>query len=198
MKVCRVKITGQQLLTHNRQLADPLNEFVREKAKITSKRKKTDDDYLKISELEFLGGLYLDEEKRYIIPDKNIKSMLGDAAKSFKEGPKCKEGITILNHAILSCDGDSLSPQKRFKKGYYRREPLKQGMSVIIRTRPLFTNWSAEFEIFYDESLIDPDMLDRWLDVGARLKGIGDGRPSFGRFEIQEIAHAELEKANAA
>lgn len=197
MKVCRVKVNGAQLLMHNRQLADPLNAFVRAKAKITSKRKKTDDDHLKISELEFLGGLYLNEDERYIIPDKNIKAMLGDAAKSFKEGPKCKEGITILNHSILNADEIKLSAKQRFDKECYRREPLKQGMSVIIRTRPVFNNWSAEFEIFYDESLIDPDMIDRWLDTAARYKGIGDGRPSFGRFEIKEIVHQEL-KSNAA
>jgi len=187
-------IEGQQLLMHNRQLADPLNYYVREKAKITAKRKKTYDDHMRGSELEFHGGLYLDDKKRPIVPDKNIKAMLGDAAKSFKEGKKCLEGITVLDHAVLSFDGPK-DMNKRFEKGYFRREPLKQNMSVIIRTRPIFHNWKAELEIYYDETLVDPEMLERWIDVASTYKGIGDGRPNFGRFTVKSIAHKVVTNA---
>lgn len=191
MKVCNVKIEGPYLLMHNRQLADPLNDFVRAKAEFTAKKQKTDDDHQKISEIEFFAGLYIDEKEQPIIPDKSIKAMLGDAAKSFREGPKCKEGVLIMNNSVLDFDGPK-SIHQRWKKKYYRREPLKQKTSVIIRTRPSFNNWKAELEIFYDEKIVNPDMLERWLDIASKYKGIGDGRPTFGRFNIAEITHKEI------
>jgi len=191
MKICRVKIKGTDLLMHNRQLADPLNEWTKAKAKVTSKKKKTEDDHMEIARLEFMGGLYLDDAGDFIIPDKNIKAMLGEAAKTFKQGKACKEGVTVMNPSKLAYDGPK-SAEQRFKSRCYRREPLKQGMAVIVRTRPQFRNWDAELEIYYDESLVDPETLNQWLDTAARLKGIGDGRPNFGRFDIVETNHMEM------
>ena len=56
-----VKIQGDQLLMHNGQLADPLNEHTKRLKEFTSKKRKSDDDHIKIGEIEFQGGLYFDD-----------------------------------------------------------------------------------------------------------------------------------------
>lgn len=59
----------------------------------------------------------------------------------------------------------------------------------IIRSRPRFEQWSATFEIVYDEALVpNPEILRTIVnDAGARI-GVGDYRPQkrgwFGRYAL--------------
>ena len=55
----RAEAGGSPLVMHNERLADPLDEYVRDIAKLSRKRQKTEADHLEIARLEFLGGLYL-------------------------------------------------------------------------------------------------------------------------------------------
>src|SRR5262249_49765792 len=48
---------GSPLVMHNERLADPLDPFARDIAKVSKKRNKTEADHLEIARLEFLGGM---------------------------------------------------------------------------------------------------------------------------------------------
>ena len=41
-----------------------MNKFAKAMKAITSKRKKTDEDYIELARLEFFGGLYADDQGR--------------------------------------------------------------------------------------------------------------------------------------
>jgi hypothetical protein len=70
------------------------------------------------------------------------------------------------------------------------RRAVVQG-NGIIRSRPKFEAWSADFDVLYDPDLItDEDIFKAVLtDAGNRI-GIGDYRPQktgwFGRFNVAE------------
>ena len=59
MKHFSITIDGTApFIMHNSRLADKLDPITRQKAVVAAKRKKTDEDDLEISRLEWLGGLY--------------------------------------------------------------------------------------------------------------------------------------------
>lgn len=203
MKKAIVKIKGATLLTHNRQLADPINPIVRAKGEVNKKKAKdkTIDDHMKLSELEFFGGLYTDAEfsddsnvyvknimdSNIVLPADNIKAALGDGAKYFRQGPKCKSSLTIIDKLQeFKFDGPK-KPVDRWKKGFFLRKPIKQGPSVIVRTRPIFHNWEGVVEAYFDDEQIDDDHFKKWFDIVANLKGLCDDRPNHGRFEIEKM-----------
>jgi hypothetical protein len=47
---------------HNSRLADPLDPIAKELKAASSKRKKTEPDFLEMEEIEFRGGIYHDTE----------------------------------------------------------------------------------------------------------------------------------------
>src|SRR5438034_496029 len=82
----RTRLVGTtELNLHNIQLADPSNRWTKEIAKLTGKHKMTEEDREEKARLEFLGGLYL-SENRVVIPVQNVKRCLKEAAKAQRLG----------------------------------------------------------------------------------------------------------------
>ncbi|MBF0307555.1 MAG: hypothetical protein HQL41_18145, partial [Alphaproteobacteria bacterium] len=72
----RFRIEGTAaLLMHNGRLADPLNEYARILKSLASKRVKTDADFEKMAEVEWLGGLWT-WNKEPCIPSAVIEAAL--------------------------------------------------------------------------------------------------------------------------
>jgi hypothetical protein len=72
---------------------------------------------------------------------------------------------------------------------------VKIGNAKHIRVRPRFDQWSAKGELIITDDSITDQVLTRILDIGGRLKGLGDWRPSapqspgpFGTFEAKLIS----------
>ena len=69
---------------------------------------------------------------------------------------------------------------------------LRKGVMInrsrIIRIRPMIpVGWCLEFDLEFDASIIDPQsLLKAMIDAGA-LIGLGDWRPKFGRFLVEQI-----------
>jgi hypothetical protein len=64
------------------------------------------------------------------------------------------------------------------------------GQQKHIRVRPIFHRWSTEGEILVlEDQLIKRPILEQFLELGGRLKGLGDWRPgaptpgNFGMFK---------------
>ena len=80
MKHFSITIDGTApFIMHNSRLADKLDPITRQKAVVAAKRKKTDEDDLEISRLEWLGGLYWDDAIGPYLP--------GDKLLLFREKP---------------------------------------------------------------------------------------------------------------
>ena len=174
----------------NGQLADPMNKFSREIKKISSNRKKTDEHYLMMSQFEWVGGLYLDEDNRPCIPGIVLDGMLAEAAKKLKLGKVMKSAAEVLTSPLIEHDGpkkakaDDLKDLPRYKHS----GPVKVGTSKVIRTRPMFPVWSLEFDVQIDTEALEGRQLKDVIEKGGRFVGLGDFRPRFGKFVFRFMA----------
>jgi hypothetical protein len=175
------------LMQHNGQLADPLNRWSKLIKAISAKRKKTDADYAEMARLEFSGSLYMDPDGP-VIPSFSINAMLVNAAKKFREGDMARTGVFCFSHARLNYDGprtmDGLWAEERFRDARL----VKVQTARVVRTRPIFNEWSADITLDIDTSILNPNRVNEWMDTAGRLIGLLEMRPTLGRFTPKLVA----------
>lgn len=164
-------------------MADPLNPITKELKKISGKRGKTDADIEQMAKLEFLGGLYLVNGK-VVIPGEVIEGALVTAARKVKKGKTMLSAAFCAEAFPLVYDGEQ-DYEKRFENPEYRKT---MGVVIqrarIMRTRPVFNQWSANIEIMYDPEQINlSELMDILIKAGEL--GICDYRPKYGRFKVE-------------
>lgn len=185
------------LLLHNpANLADKSSPIAKAIREITDKKGKnrTDSDDAELQRLEHLGGLYLNEDDRVVIPGENIEGMLLAAAKAFRMGPKAKAGCFCEDNFLLSYKGPK-KPDELFKardaKGrqtFVDRRFVVVDRKRIMRTRPRFDSWSLSFQVTYATDVLSPGDIAKWVAHAGRLIGLCDSRPKFGRFKVVDGA----------
>ena len=172
------------LLMHNGQLANPMNKFAKAMKAITSKRKKTDEDHAQLADLEFTGGLYVDEQGRPVLPGEVVEATIVAGAKKTKKGKDAKSAIIVDGNFPVIYDGpktvDGLCGDERFR--YVAGVVV--GQSRVMRTRPMFKNWECKFTVHYLDEVFDPQEVIDFVETAGRVAGFGDCRPRFGRFEV--------------
>lgn len=176
------------LLMHNGLLADPLNPITKAISKISSKKKKTEADHMEMGRLQWMGSLYLDAQGKLIIPAENIKAMLIRAAVKNKLGTAFKAGVFCFEDPQLEYDGPKKKEKLWEDVRFRHRVPVKILMARVMRTRPMFSDWSMAFELKYLPEVVDVDQVKEAVVIAGRLIGLGDWRPNYGRFEITEVA----------
>ena len=184
-----VKIEGRSpLLMHNGDMVDPFNETCRKIKKLTGKgKKKTDEDLVQISELEFMAGLYLDEKGEPCIPGENLETMLKNAASKTKQGKDATAAIVCDGNFPLEYDGPR-DPKKLWEsKRFYKGCPAKVGQAKVWRTRPRFIKWALTFTVEFMEDIVNREAVEDWLHTAGRVIGLGDWRPKHGRFVVVSV-----------
>lgn len=189
----RASVGGSPLVCHNERLADPLDEFTRAIGAISGKRKKTVEDHEEISYLEFLGGMYTMPTALGIplngnnpvpaLPAWNILRCLQDGGRRQKRGLDVPRGVYPLADAVPIVYSGPTDPQKMWDDGAYA---LRKSVGIqkrrTMRTRPMFTDWSAELPVEVDKTVFDLHTLENiWKDAGI-YAGLGEMRPVYGRF----------------
>lgn len=145
-----------------------------------SKAKKTDD-------LE--SYVYRMDNGNIAIPGEYLRMATILAAK-FRQDPRSprksamdlyKAGISVLT--MLADTGKSTWE-------YEDRRRVQVQRNGITRARPaLKSGWSAEFELMVNlPEYITPDALNEVIGQAGRLCGMGDFRPTYGRFQITGFA----------
>jgi hypothetical protein len=65
----------------------------------------------------------------------------------------------------------------------------------VMRHRPRFEQWGAQFELAVDDNLLSPEMAHQLLSEAGQSIGIGDFRPEkrgpFGRFMVTKWEEAD-------
>ena len=192
MKTIKVKWTGiRPLVMHNGLMADPTNPLVRRIKEITSKgsKKLTDADYEERDRLEWDAGLYWDSRDGLIMPSDNIERCIQLGAQKSRIGKDVQAAVFCATpHAVINHAG----PKDKDKLYADPRYTLRKGVAVqksrIIRIRPMIpTEWSMSFDIEFDEGIVNPKSLLKAMADAGSLVGIGDWRPKFGRFLVEEI-----------
>lgn len=195
MKSLKLKWIGETpLLMSSDKLANPLSPEAKELKPLTKKRAKTDDDYATIMKMEWKFLMYFDADLGPYIPTNNIKQCMIQGASFRRMGPKfC--GV-LINAKGLKVKLDYPGP--RTLKGLEAKfDEFQLTTSVVVsrarvmKCRPMFSNWSLEFELMYDESdLTKEDIIQACEDAGTK-KGLCGWRPAckgeFGRFRVETL-----------
>lgn len=192
MKTMKVKWTGiRPLLMHNGLMADPTNEKVRRIKEITSKgtKRMTDADHELRNRLEWEAGLYWDSNDGLIIPADNIERCIQLGAQKSRIGKDVQASVfCAVPHVAIDYRGPKDKEQLYADPRFSLRKGVAVNKARVIRVRPMIpTDWSITFEVEFDEEIVNPKNLMKAMTDAGSLVGLGDWRPKFGRFLVEEL-----------
>ncbi len=199
----KIKMTGiSPYLMHNVRLANPIDKYSKLMKQISSKRDKTDEDHAELSRLEFFGGLYYSEASGGpYIPSRQLEACIMAAAKTRKQGKTVARGLVILNDEIPLLYPGPRTPEELFDSGEFTQigggvcrgcfvdvRSVRVQNARVMRTRPIFREWSAVAELLVDEKVMNRSTVSELLEIAGSIIGIGELRPRYGRFDVQVTA----------
>jgi hypothetical protein len=166
MKNLKVTFKGiTPLIMHSCQCVNPLHPISLEMKKITSKRKKTEEDLVALADLEWEAGAYWKDEIGLYIPAENVEATIVNGAKAFKRGKDIEKHCNVTDLYIPFNYGEKLSKKELIKSFEYRdTRPMTVMRSKVMRTRPRFDQWSITFNLMYDENNIDLDTVIKAME----------------------------------
>jgi hypothetical protein len=170
MKQIKVRIKGTAPLLLNR-----FNKRNDDEAK------KKDKEYDSTTEANTVN--YFDETIGCYVPSTQLEASMREAAKNFKKGKGNYKPI-ILSSVFV--EPDKVPLNKRIYDEIDSRFARIQRQG-IIKSRPRYNDWELSFNITYDENRVTAATLRSILDEAGQIKAIGDYRPKFGRFKVEEF-----------
>lgn len=153
-------------------------EAVDEKAKAAkgSKAKKSDD---------IESYVYRDDAGELCIPGEYLRMAIIGAAK-FRQDPRSprKSAMDLYKAAVVPLT--NLASLGKATWDYEDRRRVVVQRNGINRTRPAMkAGWKVSFDIqVLIPEYVDPNSLRETIETAGRLIGIGDFRPTYGRFGI--------------
>lgn len=191
MKQLRITWKGiTPLIMHSCQGVNPLFPLTIEKKKLTSKKKRTEEDEAQISNLEWLSGLYWRDEIGPYIPAENIEATIINGAKSFRKGSDVQKFCTVNDPWIPLDYGRKMTKDELMADYSYRDVRIMTVQrSKVNRTRPRFNRWEITFILTYDSSKIDFSTIEEAIKYAGSYVGLCDSRPKYGKFDsiIEEL-----------
>lgn len=187
------------LLMHSGNLANPLHPLSRALKSVTGKRGKSEDDHGLLGKIEWLGSLYASEAFEVelagndvkvtgggvpVLPGGNVESALIDAAKTRKQGPAAKAGLIVDGHFPLKFKGPKTIAGLLEDPNFVDVRRVRVGTASVMRTRPIFHDWSVDIRIHYLPSMLDRDQVLELLQIAGQVRGLCDYRPRHGRFIV--------------
>lgn len=171
------------IILHSCQCVNPLHPLTLEMKKITSKRKKTEEDLIQLSNLEWESGLYWNDEIGVYIPAENIEATIREGAKASKNGKAIVKAFRCNTLMPKLEIGEDLTKEQMMNDNRFRDvRMMKVQQARVMRTRPRFNTWDLSFEASYDEKIIDFETLINAIEYAGRYTGLCDSRPKYGQF----------------
>lgn len=190
METIKFRLTGTTpLLMHNSRLCDPLDEHTQRLKRLTSIRKKTEENHKDMADIEFEGGLYFDPELGPYIPGEWLEATIIDGGKIQRNGTKIKQGVMVLDDkAKLNYDGPRGLEALRHSRTLRDMRSVVVGTGRLMRCRPKFPlGWSVDFTVSYNPDMINGDEVVSAISQAGAFRGMGDYRPRYGRFTVEVI-----------
>jgi hypothetical protein len=173
------------LLMHSSRLADPLDPQRVKLAAITSKRLKTQSDHRRIAELEWHACLWL-HEGMPCLPAEAVEGAFVQAAKTRNKGKIARAALAVDRPALLHYEGPKTVEGLWNDPAHALRAMVRVQKALTARTRPRFPNWTARISATFLVTLMNrSEVLDYFRIAGAL--GIGDWRPRYGKFLVEEV-----------
>lgn len=188
MKRLHVTIYGTSpLIMHSPKCVNPLHPVSLQMKQYTSKRKKTEEDLMAISDLEWESGVYWDENVGLHIPNECLAATLINGAKFNKNGKDISRYCHILNPLVPLDIGeaqnyDSMKHDARFRD--VRSVCVQRAR--VIRTRPRFNTWSAAFDMLVEDDKVDIAVVTKAFENAGGYVGVCEMRDrGYGRFNVR-------------
>lgn len=184
MKTLEVTWRGiTPIILHSDQCVNPLHPISRALKPLTSKRNKTEEDLIAISNLEWESGCYWKDDIGVYIPAENIEATMRKAATEFRKGKDVVKYIMCSDLYIPLNYGEKLTKEQLIADPQYRDvRPMTVQRAKVLRTRPRFDMWSITFNLCYDETKMDLDTIVSIMEVAGSYTGLCDSRPKYGKF----------------
>lgn len=145
-----------------------------------SKAKKTDD-------VETF--VYRNDDGDLCIPGEYLRGSIIHAAK-YRQDPRSprKSAMDLFKAGIVCLTHLATTGAKQWD--YLDRRRVTIQRNAITRERPaLKAGWQVEMHLMVNlPEYINPDLLQEVIENAGRLIGIGDFRPTFGRFSIANFS----------
>jgi hypothetical protein len=172
--VATIKLEGTADFLFHRY--NPVSVAAKGAAAKGSKAKKTDD-------IETF--VYRDDGGYLCIPGEYVRQSIIHAAK-YRQDPRSprKSAMDIYKACLISLTTLASVGKKEWDYEDSRRVVIQR--SAVTRTRPaLKAGWMAEFQFMVNlPEYVRPNDLHDVLTNAGKLVGLGDFRPSYGRFQI--------------
>lgn len=144
-----------------------------------SKAKKEDD---------WESYLYRDAAGEIAIPGEYLRQAIIEAAK-YRQDPRSprKSAKDLFKAAVISLT--ELATTGASEPDYLDRRRVCVMRAAVTRVRPaLNAGWSATFQLMVQTpEYISPQTLNGVIVDAGRLVGLGDFRPSYGRFVVSKF-----------
>lgn len=192
MKKLHITLNGTSpLIEHSPKCVNPLHPLAKEMKKYTSKRKKTEEDLIKVSDLEWESGVYWDDNLGLVIPNECLAATILEGAKLNKNGSAIQKYAQIVT-ALAPLDIGEPQNYEKLKTDVRFRDVRSVCVqrARVIRTRPRFNTWRCEFDLLFDETKIDPDIIALAIENAGNYVGLCEMRKmGYGRFAaaIEEV-----------
>ena len=153
-------------------------ESVAEKANAAkgSKAKKTDD---------VESYVYRNAEGELCLPGEYVRQAIITAAK-FRQDPRSprKSAFDLFKAAIISLT--DLATLGKANWDYLDQRRVQVQRNSITRCRPaMHKGWKADFQLMVNlPEYVPQEILQEVLANAGRLIGVGDFRPTYGRFSV--------------
>jgi hypothetical protein len=167
-------------------------ESVAEKGKAAknSAAKKTDD---------IESYVYRLDNRELAIPGEYLRQAIIHAAK-YRQDPRSprKSAMDLYKAGVISLTLYASLGVSTWDYLDTRRVMIQR--NGINRTRPAMkSGWQASFELMVNlPEYIDPNSLRETIEMAGRLIGVGDFRPTYGRFGITEFRPGAVGKGTAS
>ena len=183
--IVELQITGVAPLLFHRWSCDAVAE--KAKAAKGSKAKKSDN---------VESYVYRDETGHLCLPGEYVRQSILMAAK-FRQDPRSprKSAFDLYKAGVVAITELASFGVKDWD--YIDRRRCVVQRNAITRERPAMrTGWSAtvQLQILIPE-YISPDAMSDVLTNAGRLVGVGDFRPTFGRYRVEKFVRLSLEEA---
>lgn len=184
MKNIHIAIKGvTPLIMHSCQCVNALHPITIEMRKLTKKRNKTEEDLIKLSDLEWEAGLYWNDEVGLYIPAEVIEATFREGAKARKKGKDVVRAFSVTQMMVPLDIGENLTKEQLCNDYRFRDVRVMKVMRArVVRTRPRFNMWKIEFDAVYDEDAIDLQTIIEAVEYAGKYVGMCDSRPKYGSF----------------
>jgi hypothetical protein len=173
-----------------------LDEYTVAIAEVTTKAKANvisdEESEAEKSRLQFLGGLYWDDDGLHM-PGRNVFQSLYEGAKTKRLGPKFDSAVIEFSDRcpIEPYSSRYTDAERMFRDGHFHRTRVRfSGRSTVTSTRPRFSPWTIECEFAVRTDVIPPEQFLEVATVSGATKGIGDGRLKgyrMGRYAVEVV-----------